>query len=90
MSVVQEASLRGVPLVNGATTMSVADVKGVDIAGLMFDAGTKNSRLILGPGTAQGSATTQRCRHWIAFVFSDRDERGDTDPSLRSGGVLVC
>ena len=36
--------------VNGAVTMSVADVKGVDIAGLMFDAGAKNSPVLLQVG----------------------------------------
>ncbi len=40
--------------VNGAVVMTVADVKGVDIAGLMFDAGTKNSPVLLQVGNRKG------------------------------------
>ena len=40
--------------VNGAVVMSVADVKGVDIAGIMIDAGTKNSPVLLQVGTKNG------------------------------------
>ncbi len=44
----------GVPTltaVNGAVPMQVADVKGVDIAGVMIDAGTVNSPVLLQVGT---------------------------------------
>ncbi len=44
----------GVPTltaVDGAVPMRVADVKGVDVAGLMIDAGTVNSPLLLQVGT---------------------------------------
>ena len=36
---------------NGAVAMRVADVKGVDISGLIFDAGPKNSPVLLQVGT---------------------------------------
>ncbi|ULH13839.1 adenylyl cyclase (plasmid) [Deinococcus sp. KNUC1210] len=38
---------------NGVVAMSVADVQGVDIAGLMFDAGPVNSPVLLQVGTHQ-------------------------------------
>lgn len=39
----------------GATVMTVADVKGVDIAGLMIDAGPVNSRVLMQIGKPQGN-----------------------------------
>jgi hypothetical protein len=48
----------GVPTltaVDGAVPMRVADVKGVDVAGLMIDAGTVNSPLLLQVGTPHGT-----------------------------------
>ena len=38
---------------NGVTAMTVADVKGVKLAGLLFDAGTVNSPVLLRVGTPQ-------------------------------------
>ena len=38
---------------DGNVTMAVADVKGVDLTGLMFDAGTKSSPVLLRIGTAR-------------------------------------
>ncbi len=40
--------------VNGAVVMSVADVKGVDIAGITIDAGTKNSPVLMRVGSKYG------------------------------------
>ncbi len=40
---------------NGAVPMEVADVPGVDIAGLMFDAGPKNSPVLLQVGKGHGN-----------------------------------
>ncbi|KOV62039.1 coagulation factor 5/8 type domain-containing protein [Streptomyces sp. MMG1121] len=42
---------------NGITAMSVADVDGVDIAGLLFDAGTTSSKTLLEVGPAGSSAS---------------------------------
>ncbi len=42
---------------NGVTAMTVADVDGVKIAGLLFDAGTTNSPYLLQVGPAGSSAT---------------------------------
>ena len=41
--------------VDGAVPMRVADVKGVDVAGLMIDAGTVNSPLLMQVGTPHGT-----------------------------------
>jgi hypothetical protein len=41
--------------VNGAVPLRVADVKGVDIAGLMIDAGPVNSPVLLQVGTRRGA-----------------------------------
>jgi hypothetical protein len=43
--------------VNGVTPMTVADVDGVKIAGLLFDAGTTNSAALLSIGTATSSVS---------------------------------
>ena len=42
--------------VNGSMPMSVADVSGVDIAGLIFDAGPADSPLLLQVGTSHGAS----------------------------------
>jgi hypothetical protein len=42
---------------NGATPMTVADVDGVSIAGLLFDAGTTNSPVLLQVGPSSSSAS---------------------------------
>ncbi len=51
-TVVLGLGLATLTAVNGAVPMTVADVAGVDIAGLTFDAGTKNSPALLQIGTA--------------------------------------
>ncbi len=44
--------------VNGAVVMTVADVKGVDIAGITLDAGTKNSPVLMQIGSPQTKHAT--------------------------------
>jgi hypothetical protein len=58
--------------VNGAVPMSVADVPGVDIAGLIFDAGPTNSPTLLQVGTKHGGHDDAR---------NDRGSSVATDPT---------
>ncbi|HEX6500400.1 MAG TPA: adenylyl cyclase [Micromonosporaceae bacterium] len=59
--------------VNGAVPLKVADVDGVDIAGLMIDAGTVNSPVLLQVGTPRRGDDGER----------DREGRGDSsDPTV--------
>lgn len=46
--------------VNGVVPMQVADVGGVDVAGLTFDAGSKNSPVLLRVGTTRTGASAAR------------------------------
>jgi hypothetical protein len=55
---------------NGVTTMSVADVKGVKLAGLLFDAGPVNSSMLLevgGPGAHKSDANDPTSLHDVFF-----------------------
>jgi hypothetical protein len=55
--------------VGGIVPMTVADVKGVRIAGLLFDAGTSNSRALLEVGTKRGGRTDPRDPTSLQDVF---------------------
>ncbi|MFZ0158076.1 MAG: adenylyl cyclase [Kineosporiaceae bacterium] len=55
-TVVLGLGLSSLTAVKGATVMSVADVKGVDIAGLMIDAGTVNSPILMQIGKQHGNS----------------------------------
>jgi hypothetical protein len=71
--------------VNGAVPMAVADVKGVDIAGLMIDAGPVNSPALLQIGTEHGAKGRSHDHHW-----SDAsDPTGIQDVFFRVGGPHV-
>src|SRR5258705_3463927 len=50
--------------VNGAVPLKVADVKGVDIAGIMIDAGTVNSPVLLQVGSRHGHGEDQGRSGW--------------------------
>jgi hypothetical protein len=50
--------------VNGAVPLKVADVKGVDIAGIMIDAGTTNSPVLLQVGTRHGREHESERNGW--------------------------
>ncbi len=54
---------------NGVTTMTVADVDGVTIAGLLFDAGTTNSAVLLQVGPAGSSANHAANPTLLSDVF---------------------
>ncbi len=72
---------------NGVVAMTVANVKGVKLAGLLFDAGTVNSPVLLKVGTRDDDEDNDR---------SSNDKRGDAnDPTslqdvfFRIGGAAV-
>ncbi len=68
---------------NGAVPLTVADVKGVDIAGLMIDAGPVNSPALLRMGThRKGSRGHGRSRHGASAT----DPTGLQDVFFRVGG----
>jgi hypothetical protein len=70
----------------GATVMSVADVKGVDIAGLMIDAGEVNSPVLMRVGTRHADNGTSRGHN----SWSDpADPTGLQDVFFRIGGPHV-
>jgi hypothetical protein len=72
--------------VNGAVPITVADVKGVDIAGIMIDAGTVNSPALLQIGSTH-AANGQAREHngWS----SPADPSGIQDVYFRVGGPHV-
>ncbi len=55
---------------NGVTAMSVADVNGVKIGGLLFDAGTTNSAVLLQVGPSGSSADHSADPTILADVFA--------------------
>ena len=69
--------------VNGAVPLTVADVKGVDISGLMIDAGSVNSPALLQIGTQHaGNGQARQHNNW-----SDAsDPTGIQDVFFRIGG----
>jgi len=72
--------------VNGAVPLTVADVKGVDISGLMIDAGSVNSPALLQIGTQHaGNGQARQHNNW-----SDAsDPTGIQDMFFRIGGPHV-
>ena len=72
---------------NGNVAMAVADVKGVKLAGLLFDAGPKNSPVLLQVGTDHGEGDGHR--------NSDDRKSDPADPTslhdvfLRIGGATL-
>ncbi len=69
---------------NGTAAMKVADVKGVKLAGLLFDAGPLNSPVLLQVGT-QHAAGSQA---WAHAPFSDpADPTSLQDIFIRIGGA---
>jgi hypothetical protein len=74
---------------HGAVPMSVDDVKGVDISGLMFDAGSVNSPVLLQVGTAHSRGHSQgRSRHGRQ-QSSGADPTAIQDVFFRIGGPHV-
>jgi hypothetical protein len=72
--------------VNGAVPITVADVKGVDIAGIMIDAGTVNSPALMQIGSTR--ATKGHARHHNGWS-SASDPTGIQDVYFRIGGPHV-
>jgi hypothetical protein len=72
--------------VNGAVPITVADVKGVDIAGIMIDAGTVNSPALLQIGTTHGKKDKS---HEKDGSSSKSDPTGIQDVYFRVGGPHV-
>jgi hypothetical protein len=69
--------------VNGAVPLTVADVKGVDISGLMIDAGTVNSPALLQIGTKHaGNGQARQHNNWS----DESDPTGIQDVFFRVGG----
>jgi len=72
--------------VNGAVPLTVADVKGVDIAGIMIDAGAVNSPALLEIGTQRAeNGQARRHNHWS----DPADPTGLQDVFFRIGGPHV-
>jgi hypothetical protein len=69
--------------VHGATPIHVADVKGVDIAGLMIDAGTENSRVLLQIGNKHSARERSRGHDHSS---DPSDPTGIQDVFFRIGG----
>jgi hypothetical protein len=67
--------------VNGAVPLRIADVKGVDIAGIMIDAGTVNSPALLQVGTQLGNR--------LGFGHDPSDPTTLSDVFFRIGGPHV-
>jgi hypothetical protein len=72
--------------VKGAVPITVADVKGVDIAGIMIDAGTVNSPALLQIGTTHGKKDKS---HKKDGSSSQSDPTGIQDVYFRVGGPHV-
>jgi len=68
---------------NGVVPMTVADVAGVDISGLIFDAGPVNSPALLQFGTQHGNSTARAHNHWS----DPADPSGIQDVFFRIGGA---
>ena len=82
-TVVLGLGLATLTAVNGAVPMTVADVPGVDIAGLIFDAGPSNSPMLLQIGTHHASNGAARENNG----WSDpADPTGLQDVFFRIGG----
>jgi hypothetical protein len=82
-TVVLGLGLATLTAVNGAVPMTVADVPGVDIAGLIFDAGPSNSPTLLQVGTHHASNGAARDHNG----WSDpADPTGLQDVFFRIGG----
>jgi len=76
--------------VNGAVPLTVADVPGVDIAGIMIDAGTVNSPALLEIGTRRTSHDDDGHGHGRSHEHSDSsDPTGVQDVFFRVGGPHV-
>src|SRR5690349_9794059 len=71
--------------VNGTVPMTVADVPGVDIAGLIFDAGPVNSPTLLQIGTQHASNGAARDNNGWS---NPADPTGVQDVFFRIGGAL--
>ncbi len=72
--------------VNGAVVMRVADVQGVDIAGIMIDAGTVNSPVLMQIGSRHpGKGHSRDCQHH----GSAANPTGLQDVFFRIGGPHV-
>jgi hypothetical protein len=85
-TVVLGLGLATLEAVNGVVPMTVADVKGVEISGLLFDAGPVNSPVLLRVGT-QHAATGQAREH---NGWSDpSDPTALHDVYFRIGGAHV-
>jgi hypothetical protein len=69
--------------VNGDAAMSVADVKGVKLAGLLFDAGPVNSPVLLQVGTRHGEGDNNRNPNARADKPNSGNNKSDpADPTL--------
>jgi len=67
--------------------ITVADVKGVDVAGLMIDAGTVSSPALMQIGTARGQGHARG--HDDGHASDPRDPTGIQDVFFRIGGPHV-
>jgi hypothetical protein len=72
--------------VNGAVPITVADVKGVDIAGIMIDAGTVNSPALMRIGSTHAANGQARANNGWS---SASDPTGIQDVYFRVGGPHV-
>ncbi|ULH18328.1 glycoside hydrolase family 55 protein (plasmid) [Deinococcus sp. KNUC1210] len=77
---------------NGAVPMTVADVDGVDIAGLTFDAGPVNSPVLLkiGSSNASGSLTNPVALHDVFFrIGGPHLGKATTSLEVNRSGTLL-